>query len=86
MEERKSENTSVTGNKRVSFGDAVQEAVGNIAFQYLKKTLAKGRVIFIPSLGVVLTSTGEVKEVSSLTDEELRANPHVYDPSRSDIK
>lgn len=68
--------------KRLNLGEAAQELVGSIALRGLEETLNKGKMIFIPSLGAVITPGREMKNVSELTDEELAANPHVYDPSR----
>ncbi len=39
-------------------------------------------MIFIPSLNMVITPDRGMMMVSELTDEELKANPHVHDPLR----
>lgn len=69
--------------RRLTLGEAAQEFVGGIAKMALEETLAKGKMIHIPSLGVVITPDRELKNVSELTDDELKANPHVHDPLRS---
>ena len=67
----------------LSLGEAAQELAGSIALRELEVTLSKGKMIFIPSLGAVITPNREMKNVSELTTEELKANPHVHDPLRS---
>lgn len=58
-------------------GDAVAEIVGGIALLALEETLDAGKMIQIPSLGLVITSDRKLKEVKDLTDEERANNPHV---------
>jgi hypothetical protein len=69
--------------RRVTLGEAAQNAASSFALAALEETLNKGKMISIPSLGAVITPERDMKDVSELTDEELKANPHVHDPLRS---
>ena len=60
-----------------TLGDAVAEVTGGIALLALERTLAEGRMIHIPSLGLVITPDRELKEVKDLTDEERANNSHI---------
>lgn len=67
---------------RFTLGDEIARVAEGIALRALENTLDSGKIIFIPSLGLVITPGREIKEVAELTDEELKNNPHIYDPAR----
>jgi hypothetical protein len=60
-----------------TLGDAAAEVAGGIALFALEKTLAEGKMIHVPSLGLVITPDRELKEIKDLTDEERANNPHI---------
>lgn len=64
-------------NKSLTLGDAVTQVAEGIALRALEKTLDNGKMIYFPSLGLVITPDKELKEVKDLTDEERANNPHV---------
>lgn len=60
-----------------SLGELGQEVSSGLAAMIIKETLESGKMVHIPSLGVVITPDGDMKEITELTEAELKANPHI---------
>ncbi len=52
---------------------------GQFAIRALEETLASGKMVFIPSLRLVITPDRQLKRVEDLTPEERSLNPYVWD-------
>ncbi|MBP9819931.1 hypothetical protein KBC79_04300 [Candidatus Woesebacteria bacterium] len=50
-----------------------------IAMLAIEETLDSGRMVWIPSLRSVITPERQMKKVSELSEDELKANPHILD-------
>ena len=60
-----------------SLPEASQAKRVGIGLRTVEQTLGGGKIIHVPSLGLVITPDGELKRVKTLTKEELRRNPHI---------
>lgn len=61
----------------VQNGRTLEAFAGSLALLFVQESLDAGKMIHIPSLGLVITPEKELKKVSDLTEAELRANPHI---------
>ena len=59
-------------------GVEISSVISRFVLDGLKETLRKGKMVFFPSQGIVITPQGEVKAVVDLTPEELQKNPFVF--------
>lgn len=54
-----------------------RQLAGSLGLLFLEKTLDSGKMVHIPSLGLVITPEREIKEVKDMTPEERANNPHI---------
>jgi hypothetical protein len=77
MAEKQQDLGKAPEEKPILVDDAITQAASSVALGFLEQTLVEGKMIHIPSLGLVITPNRELKEVKDLTDEERANNPHV---------